>query len=390
MAIVGDYLACWSVGGDMEIFQPGANQTGRLVTAATLRPPLASYLFGGTPTLITLDTPRLRRWNLRDGTVYSQHTLPDLTDPADVLGASSDCELWAVRRTDGLSLIKMNGEQEVTRIVRPAGRFEMAALSLEIGLLVTNGPAGSVWAFDLNQLLAAPHWRMPSTSTSEFQRLGLNMLPRSLSGAAVVQTPPLLPTDQAPTPPIGPARGPSSPAQSAALPPAAGGSTEAVVLNLKGASHSAGPNLVEGWEFKSNRSLWVTQLGIYDYHADGLSLPHDVAIWNVKDESKPVVQATVPAGTAAPLEGAFRFVRIQRVKLEPGESYAIVAHYPEANDHSVSSPNLRTLTAEFAPQLTVAGRRFAFPHKAMAFPRLFSSGAEGVSIGPTFRFDLTP
>src|SRR5688500_14478018 len=51
----------------------------------------------------------------------------------------------------------------------------------------------------------------------------------------------------------------------------------------------------------------VTELGFFDDGRDGLGEAHEVAIYDVATR-KEIVRASVPAGTAATLEGDFRFV----------------------------------------------------------------------------------
>ncbi len=154
-----------------------------------------------------------------------------------------------------------------------------------------------------------------------------------------------------------------------------------------GGTSSGGGNLVNGWEFVPKTAITVTHLGVYDHRQDGLATPHEVAIWDI-DERGSVASATVPAGLQAPLVGTFRMAPVNRVKLEAGRSYAIVAHYPTPNDSTVSLINPAGLVIEYAPQLTVVGRRYSLPHQQMAFPDRSTQNPVDASIGPTFRFEV--
>jgi len=84
-----------------------------------------------------------------------------------------------------------------------------------------------------------------------------------------------------------------------------------------------GPRTV-GIQFKVTPAsdIEVRALGAYDAGGDGLAVAHDVAIWPVSGGS-PLVTATVPVGTAAFLEGHFRYVNITPVRLFKGTEYVI-------------------------------------------------------------------
>lgn len=150
-----------------------------------------------------------------------------------------------------------------------------------------------------------------------------------------------------------------------------------------------GPNLIQGWEFEAKADLVVTHLGIYDDKSDGLAQGHAVAIWDIKDAAKPVAEQTVPAGEEAALAGVFRMMPVERVRLEKGKRYAIVAHYDEPLDSAVSMDNPSSLTVKFADHLEVIGRRYTFPHKGMAFPEQLAANVDSASLGPTLRYEVS-
>lgn len=150
-----------------------------------------------------------------------------------------------------------------------------------------------------------------------------------------------------------------------------------------------GPNLVCGWEFKPKRDLTVTHLGIYDHRSNGLSAPHEIAIWDVENSKAPVALETALEGKTAPLAGVFRFVPVERSELKAGRRYAIVAHYRDTSDATVSMVNSAGMSVEFAAHLEIGGRRYSFPHPKMAFPAELTPGADNASLGPTFRFEVT-
>ena len=150
-----------------------------------------------------------------------------------------------------------------------------------------------------------------------------------------------------------------------------------------------GPNLIQGWEFEARANLTVTHLGIYDDSSNGLAQAHAVAIWDIKEAAKPLADATIPAGEEAPLAGVFRMMPVERVRLEKGQRYAIVAHYDEALDSAVSMDNPSSLTVKFADHVEVIGRRYTFPHKGMAFPEQFAANVDSASLGPTLRYEVS-
>lgn len=93
-------------------------------------------------------------------------------------------------------------------------------------------------------------------------------------------------------------------------------------------------NTTRGWEFTVSETLQVEELGFWDSSLDGLDVPHPVAIWLA--DMTLLTSATVPAGTAAPLDGTFRWVATTPVTLRPGNTYIIAAYWP------ANSSDLRT------------------------------------------------
>ncbi|WP_254512933.1 hypothetical protein [Anatilimnocola floriformis] len=45
------------------------------------------------------------------------------------------------------------------------------------------------------------------------------------------------------------------------------------------------------------------------------------------------------------------------------------------------------LTLDYSPHLEPLGRRYTFPHKAMAFPSNFQEGKTHATIGPSFKYE---
>lgn len=163
------------------------------------------------------------------------------------------------------------------------------------------------------------------------------------------------------------------------------GAFEAVFVK-QGGSAGGGPNILCGWEFEAKADLAVTHLGLLDRGENGLATAHEVAVWDVEDETGPVTQTTVPAGTEAALTGAFRYVDVPPVKLKAGRRYAIVAHFPNTEDMSVNMLNPPGLTITYADHVKVVGRRHSAPHKSMAFPQRLTEDPRHASFGPSFKY----
>lgn len=163
------------------------------------------------------------------------------------------------------------------------------------------------------------------------------------------------------------------------------GKVDAVTVT-PGSVAGGGRDLIQGWEFKVKERLTVMELGVHDHRKSGLKEAHEVAIWDLENKKEPLVQTTIPEGQVAELYGTFRCVSVEPTELLPDRRYAIVAHYSTPADSSVSLINPTGLTIEYAAPIEVIGRRYAFPHKAMAFPSHLGEGARHATFGPTFRF----
>jgi len=369
MGVEGDWLVCWSVTQRAEVISLRNPRQRQPLPKAIAMPPVRLFRQGATPKMLTLEPIGDGRfifnsWDLVARRATEIH-LSESPDYADVLAVSSDGKLAAVRRGDALALVRLSEDREVTRLVWPEGRFQAAALSTAEGHLAYGGPLDCLLIASIPQLAAQPRWRIPNV-----EELG------SL-GYSVTRRPGMSPPPNVVAP--SPARPVNRPGPS--------GVWDAVKIE-PGGVFSGGKQLISGWEFKSEVDLTVTHLGIFDQGGNGLATSHAVAIWNLDDQAAPVAIAGVPAGNAATLIGHFRLVTVERVKLMAGVSYAIVAHYPETGDSSASMINPDRLTIEFAPQLTVLGRRHSYPHDKMAFPNQSEAGDRNASIGPTFRFEL--
>ena len=80
-----------------------------------------------------------------------------------------------------------------------------------------------------------------------------------------------------------------------------------------------------GWKFSVTAQTSVTALGVYDSGQDGLAGAAQVGLW-LASGGAPLVQTTVAAGTAAALDGYFRFAPVTSTALTPGTEYIVGAH----------------------------------------------------------------
>lgn len=88
------------------------------------------------------------------------------------------------------------------------------------------------------------------------------------------------------------------------------------------ASKNDGLNI--GHKFKVNGlGITIFDLGVFDYHADGLAAAHNVTVF---DGTTPLATVNVPAGTAAPLGNGFRFAPLASPLTLPAGNYSIIVY----------------------------------------------------------------
>lgn len=179
--------------------------------------------------------------------------------------------------------------------------------------------------------------------------------------------------------------------------------TALACLGIAGQVHAAAINLTTpGWEYGSglytlgfeftiNTTFTVDSLGVYDADQDGIATPANVAIWLATGGS-PIVQATVPQGTAGDLENFFRYVAITPTLLSVGTNYVIGAFLP--NDGSglnlASSVNTgQGGAATIDPHVTIIQDRFSNFDSSFGFPTATNSHPGGAWLGANFRATTT-
>ncbi len=156
---------------------------------------------------------------------------------------------------------------------------------------------------------------------------------------------------------------------------------EAIAWTVEPAHVAQTGSGVDGTEFTPSEPITVTALGYYDdtYQSDpGLSVPHDVGIYNL-DTYALVVSATVPAGAQAPLVDEFRFVEITPTDLVAGQTYVLAA-VSNGDWARNAGPDYRIVD----PRITV-GAWLVSGSSSLTFPTI-PLATESIFLGPTFLF----
>lgn len=116
--------------------------------------------------------------------------------------------------------------------------------------------------------------------------------------------------------------------------------------SLFGIYHGGSTGDVVGWAFDLNTDVIVTDLGVYNNDADGLTSSHQIGIWDSLGN-------LVSSGTAGPggaVVGDWTYTDVADAVLTAGERYTIGAMY-SANDGDsyISSPATIGLASEVNP-----------------------------------------
>jgi len=80
-----------------------------------------------------------------------------------------------------------------------------------------------------------------------------------------------------------------------------------------------------GFEFQLSAPVRVLSLGVYDHGRDGLEAAADVGLWSDDGAVALLASATVAGGSAAALDGYFRYAAITPLLLLPGTRYVVGA-----------------------------------------------------------------
>ncbi|MCP9448244.1 MAG: DUF4082 domain-containing protein [Nitrospira sp.] len=129
-----------------------------------------------------------------------------------------------------------------------------------------------------------------------------------------------------------------------------------------------------GWKFVVHEPVFATALGVYDSGQDGLADSALVGLWSATGED-PLVQATVPAGTDAELDGYFRLSPVTSTLLVPGTEYVVGAYLPgELATSFIGSNGL------VDPRVTIIEARYSEPWSGFVSPGLTDPDAGGTAL----------
>ncbi|HEY6769178.1 MAG TPA: PEP-CTERM sorting domain-containing protein [Candidatus Sulfotelmatobacter sp.] len=143
---------------------------------------------------------------------------------------------------------------------------------------------------------------------------------------------------------------------------------------------TSGTDQLYGWIFTANSPITVTSLGVFDNGSDGLSVSHDVGIFD--DTTRALLgSTTVPAGTGGTLIDGFRYESVSSFSLTQGDSYVIVMTMPEQN---VDYQTIQAVSETTASQITYVNSAFG-DGSTLAFPPTSGAFAPGM-FGPNFTF----
>jgi hypothetical protein len=160
-------------------------------------------------------------------------------------------------------------------------------------------------------------------------------------------------------------------------------------------------NQLWGWEFTPTATITITKLGFFDYQSDGLATSHQVGIFDGSTQHL-LVSGTVGAGTTAPIEGpavhifgnpaislgAFRYIDVTPITLNPGQLYVIAGtNKSTAFDAQADTNPNAPASLESSPFIVIGqGRDIFFGPEQLAFPTNVIGAPE---FGPTFQFGPT-
>lgn len=158
----------------------------------------------------------------------------------------------------------------------------------------------------------------------------------------------------------------------------------ALIAPQGGTLATAATDQLYGWRFSLAEPIKVSALGAFDLDLDGMSVAHDVGIFDASTEAL-LASATLAAGLSGFLVGDFRYQSlVEEVLLGPG-SYVIAMTMPAG---SVDPQLILGSLPVMAPEVTYLGSAFD-GGSTLGVPRAAFNGsyAEGL-FGPNFLFEV--
>lgn len=171
----------------------------------------------------------------------------------------------------------------------------------------------------------------------------------------------------------------------------------AVEFDSPNGSFSDGGSRMLGWQFTVAAPVTLHGLAWYDHGQDGLAVAHEVGLWDAADASL-VALATVPAGTAAALDGHFRAVAlVSAITLLPGTVYRLQGFDPGSGDAHVWDADIGAYGAQVNgfrvdPAITLGAPGTAVGPYAAAFGLVSSTigDARQAQMGPNLVLSPVP
>jgi hypothetical protein len=147
---------------------------------------------------------------------------------------------------------------------------------------------------------------------------------------------------------------------------------------------TSGSDQLYGWVFTVNSPITVSALGVYDVNGVGLSVSHDVGIF--EDSSTSLIgSTTVAAGPCGTLIDSFCYQSVSPFSLAAGDTYTIVMTMPQLNADSQWINNTVVNTASQISYVTSA-----FDNSStLVYPIDDGPFSQGL-FGPNFLFASTP
>lgn len=138
-----------------------------------------------------------------------------------------------------------------------------------------------------------------------------------------------------------------------------------------------------GWQFDVLSPITVNGLSWFDDFGNGLTLSHEVGLWD--SSGALLATATIPAGTAAPLDGLWRYVSITPVNLAPGQGYIIGGYNGSGHADRLAFDVTQTVI----PEIRFIDATYADINAGFVRPTLFSGAVNGF-YGPSFTLIPAP
>jgi hypothetical protein len=163
------------------------------------------------------------------------------------------------------------------------------------------------------------------------------------------------------------------------------GATTAISLASPGTLFDSSPYSL-GFAFSVTADVNLVGLGAYDHLGDGLEAPAEVALWT-GTSTVATLSAVVPSGTAAALEGAFRFAPVAPLRLHAGEVYVVAAYVDGSTATSFGLGQGGAASVD--SRVTLLGDRFGVSFFHLVYPDQVDVGA-GAWLGANVQLAAVP